>query len=374
MNEARAARRSAASAGSFVGTFALIFAAIAGLFALDTFLADRERAANRSEARRLFEEGVRLERRGAMPAAVDRLRSAVSAERENPVYQRALAAALLAAGKESDAQALLTERLQHDPLDAEASLLMARALAGVGKTRQAIAFYHRAIYGQWGAGASGGRMQARFELVELLASKPDRQELLAELLPLQTEAPTDVPTRKRIARLFLTAGSPSRAMEIFRGIVRRDRTDADGYAGLGEAEFQRGNYRAACRDFATAVKLKGSDSSAEARLGLCTRVLALDPTQRGLGTAEQYRRSRDLLAATLGAFDSCTGPGRHASDLPLADSVRLALGRPAPPSPTAEAMEDNLDLAERLWRRRPPACPMPSSGHATEVLLKRWAE
>jgi len=37
-------------------------------------------------------------------------------------------------------------------------------------------------------------------------------------------------------------------------------------------------------------------------------------------------------------------------------------------------MEDNLDLAERLWRRRPPACPMPSSGHAAEVLLKPWAE
>jgi tetratricopeptide (TPR) repeat protein len=352
----------------------LIFTAIAGLFALDTFLADRERAANRSEARRLLKEGLQLMDRGAMPDAVDRLRSAVSAERENPVYQRALAAALVTAGEWDDAEAVLTERLQHDPLDAEASLLMARALAGEGDTRQAIAFYHRAIYGQWGAGAGGGRIRARFELVDLLASTHDPPELLAELLPLQTEAPTDVRTRKRIARLFIAAGAPTRAIEIFGDVVRRDRHDADGYAGLGEAELQLGNYRSACRHFATAVKLGGDDRPAEARLELCTRVLALDPTQRGLGPVEQHRRSRDLLAATLEAFENCTGPGPHPAQPPLADSARAALARPAPPSPTAGAVEENLDLAERLWRLRTPPCPMSPSGLAADLLLQRLAE
>ena len=54
------------------------------------------------------------------PKTLDRLRSAVSAERQNPVYQRALANGLLAMGKITDAETVLTERLQHDPADAEA--------------------------------------------------------------------------------------------------------------------------------------------------------------------------------------------------------------------------------------------------------------
>src|SRR5690349_10023603 len=128
----------AASAGAFLGTFALIFAGIEGLFAVDTFLADQDRAASRTEARRLFEEGERLQAQGDLRVAVERLRGAVAAERQNPVYQRSLAGALIAAGRTSDAQTLLSERLQHDPGDAESSLMMARTLVRQGEAREAI--------------------------------------------------------------------------------------------------------------------------------------------------------------------------------------------------------------------------------------------
>jgi predicted Zn-dependent protease len=119
----------AGSAGVFVGTFALILAAITALFAVDTILSQTDRAASRAEARRLFEEGERLQAQGEMRDALERLRSAVAAERQNPRYQRGLAAALLAAERPADAQSVLADRLQHDPTDAEASLMMARALA-----------------------------------------------------------------------------------------------------------------------------------------------------------------------------------------------------------------------------------------------------
>jgi tetratricopeptide (TPR) repeat protein len=365
----------AASAGAFVATFALVFAAIVALFAVDTFLADKDRAASRAEARRLFEEGERLQTKDDMPEALERLRSAVSAERQNPVYQRGLAAALLAAGRLSDAQSVLGERLQHDPTDAEASLMMARTLAHEGKTRQAIAFYHRAIFGEWAEPQRAHRVEARFELVELLAAEHARQELLAELLPLESEAPQDAATRKRIARMFLVAASPSHAIAIFRELVRLDRSNADAYEGLGEAELQQGSYRSARHAFATALALRPGDQATASRLALCDRALALDPTQRGVGASEQFRRSAALLELTVAAVDSCTGPGLVAPPPALLDSARGALAWPVPAASSQDtAVEARVNLAERLWQARPAACPVQPWAKPAELVLTKLGD
>lgn len=366
----------APSVGAFLATFALVFAAIAGLFAVDTLLAEKDRAANRAEARRLFEEGERLQAKGNLLEALERLRSAVAAERQNPVYQRGLATALLAAGRLSDAQAVLGERLQHDPTDPEASLTMARTLAHEGKTREAIAFYHRAIFGEWGKSQRGRRVEARFELVTLLAAEHAHQELLAELLPLESEAPRDAGTRARIARLFLVAGSPAHAVAIFRGLVRLDRGDAGAYEGLGDAELQQGNYPSARRAFTAALALRPGDQRIAARLDLCDRVLALDPTQRGVGAKEQARRSAALLELTVAALDSCTGLKLAAPQAALLDSARGALARPAPVSSDEAdaAVEVRIDLAERLWQARPPACPVPPWASPAELVLAKLVD
>jgi tetratricopeptide (TPR) repeat protein len=366
----------AASAGSFVGTFALILAAIVALFAIDTVLAEKERAASRQEARRLYEEGLRLERHGAPLAAVDRLRSAVSAERDNPQYQRALAAALHATGKVAEAQAVLVERLQHDPVDAEACLIMARTLAQERRPREAIAFYHRAIYGQWEGSRLGNRLQARFELVDLLARENARQELLAELLPLQSEAPGDVSTRKRIGRLFIAAGSPARAIEIFRDVLRRSPGEADAYAGLGEAEFQRGNYRAARAGLRAALRLQPKHPDVAARLELTEEVLSLDPTVRGIGGAERYRRSVALLERTLHALDGCAAASSAPTDQGAVDSARVSVARRPPGRPIPESVDANLDLAERVWQVRRSACPadLGAEEQPVELVLNRLAQ
>jgi len=375
MTEITSGTGSLASAGAFVGTFALIFAGIGGLFAIDTFLAERDQAASRAEAHRLFEEGQRLEAKGDPMVAVERLRGAVAAERQNPMYQRGLAAALIAAGRPGDAQSVLAERLQHDPNDAESSLVMARTLAQQGETRQAIAFYHRAIFGDWPAPERARRVEARFELVNVLAAGHARQELLAELLPLETEASADPATRKRIARLFLAAGSPSRASAIFRELVRRDRTDADAYEGLGDAELQQGNYGSARPAFAAALALRPGDRNIADRLDLCDRALALDPTQRGVGASERSRRSATLLQLTVAAADSCATPAGGPADAPLLDSARAELARPAPRGTAADAAVDaQVNLAVRVWQSRPQACPTPPFARPAELVVAKLAD
>ncbi|MEO8090328.1 MAG: tetratricopeptide repeat protein [Gemmatimonadales bacterium] len=366
----------AADAASFLGTFALTFLAIAGLFAIDLFLAKIDRAESRSEARHLFQEGTRLAAQGQPFEAVDRFRGAVSTERSNPTYQRALAAALLSAGKVPEAQGVVADRLRHDPADAEASEIMAQALVREGKLPQAISYYHRAIYGQWDGEAARNRVRARFGLVDVLARQDSRQDLLAELLPLQREAPDDVATRKRIARLFVAAGSPTRAIEIYRDILRHDRDDADAYAGLGEAEFERGNYRTALADFTTAAGLKPDSPEIAAGLARSNQVLRLDPTQRGLSLDERYRRSFGLLGLILQAADSCFGPAAVDSVRTLADTARAVAKQRRPPTPTYSTVERNLDLAVRLWQARWRECPspVPESERPLALVLDRVAQ
>lgn len=350
-----ALRPAAADAGVFLGTFALIFLAMGGMFGADLFLARLERAEQRSEARHAYEEAAALLREGRPRQAVDRMHAAVAAERTNPVYQRALATALLADGKADEARAVASDRLQREPTDAAASLIVARALVQERKPQDAVSYYHRAIYGHWDVNPAGNRIRARFELVDLLAEMGDQRELLAELLPLQDEAPADLETRRRMARLFLDAGAPTRATEIYRALLRADPRDADAYDGLGEAELARGNYRSARADFAAAARLAPADSGIAARLELVQRVIALDPTQRGLGSDEQYRRSVALLGLTLQAADSCAGARDSAAG--LLDTVRTAVSARPPARGRHDAVEANLAWAERLWDFRRKACP-----------------
>ena len=56
--------------------------------------------------------------------------------------------------------------------------------------------------------------------------------------------------------ITVDAGSPPRAIEIYRDLLRRNGRDAETWAGLAEAEFARGNYRSARADFATARRAK----------------------------------------------------------------------------------------------------------------------
>ncbi len=205
-----------ASSGQFLRTFSLVAVAMAALFAADTFLAKTEAAESRIEAARLFALGQSLLDQGHNAEAVDRLKDALEIERGNREYQRILLAqAQLAAGQAADAEATLTDVLLSDSTDGPANLAMGRVLVKEGRTREAISYYHRAVYGQWKDDAQKNRLQVRMELIDLLAQQNSKDELLAELLAAQDQMPGDVAERMRIGRLFLAAGSPGRAGRMF---------------------------------------------------------------------------------------------------------------------------------------------------------------
>jgi tetratricopeptide (TPR) repeat protein len=354
---------------SLLGNAALVLVVIGALFAADTFLTKAVRADSKVEAARLFREGRSLIDRGDDAAAINRIEDALAIDRDNRDYARTLAQAQLAAGKFSDAESNLTDLLQADPSDGPGSLIMARVLVREGRYADAISYFHRAIYGHWSDDPSGNRLKARFELIDVLAQQNSKEELLAELLTVQDQAPADLAARIRIGRLFLAAGSPARAADVFRGVLRDSPGYAAALAGLGDAAFASGNYRTAQKDFSAAVHAAPDDRNAHARLDLTNQVLALDPSIRGISGEERFQRSRELLELAAGESAACIDPAPSPRSQQLLEEARRMLKERVRSSRQDEAAEANLDLAEQLWQTRKAACKAQAGANTPLALV-----
>jgi tetratricopeptide (TPR) repeat protein len=157
---------------------------------------------------------------------------------------------------------------------------MARTVIALNQLDDADSFYHRAIYGSWSDGAPANQNRVRLELADWLAKRQSKDELLAELMPLQPAARRDPPMSRRLAELFLVAGSPARAAAEYRALIADHPEDAALYKGLGQAELESGNYRAAERAFQEALRKNPDDREIEERMRMIRAVIALDPTPR----------------------------------------------------------------------------------------------
>ncbi len=361
-----------ASVAEFIATFALLVAAIVGLLLFDTALARVDISARKSNAALEFAKGEDLLGQGKIEQAIEHLRTASTLEGENSSYGVALAEAILADGRPGDAEQLLLPLLERNSTDGAANLAMARVLAKQGRADEAKPYYHRAIDGSWPKGAEKNRTAARFELIDLLARTNAKQELLSELLPIQDDTTNDAAQRKRIARLFVAAGAPARAVTTFREILRRDPRDADAYVGLAEAALSLGDFTTARTDLLAAQKLMPEDSSSlQKRMILVDSVVSLDPTQVGLSLGEQVRRSKNLVQLTLTSVRKCLAAQAPQVAVALDSATALLVsGRAAG---QAQSIEQNLSLVEQLWGLRRSRCAPEREEGALSLVHSRIA-
>jgi tetratricopeptide (TPR) repeat protein len=372
---ATVSRPPTASASEFIATFAALVGAVLLFLALDVSLARLDRAENTSHARNEYRQGMLLLGKGKVAEAIERLRTASVLDHEASAYPVSLAEAMLAAGRPGDAEQMLTPVLERDATDGAANLTIARVLEKEGRFEQAKAYYHRAIYGVWRADSTRNRAVARFALIDLLARTNDKQELLGELLPIQDDSVTDLPLRKRIAQLFILAGSASRAAAIYRDVLHRSSGDVDALAGLGEAAIALGDYRAARADLRSALRFASDRDSAaiRSRLDIMDSLIAMDPTQRGLDLREQYARSRNLVQLTIVSVRSC--PVTNATHVAATlDSATKALLARASGVPRDEAIDENLSSAVALWRLRREKCATSPGDGALETLQRQLGQ
>ncbi len=355
-------------ASIFVATIAGTLVTIGVLLFLDLFLARIDSRESSAHAASEYAAGVELLQNGQASEAAERFGTAVAIERTNVNYALALGEAMLEEGRPADAEATLKALLERTENDGAVNLTMARVMERQGRISEAKAYFHRAIFGRWGDDSIARRTQVRFELIDLLARRGNARELLAELLPFEETPPDSVALNRRLGDLFLRAGSPARAANMFRAVLRRAPGDADAYAGIGEAALAAGNFRTAHADFAEASRLRPDDPGLEARMLVADSALALDPTVRGLGSHDRYERSRMLLTRTLSALAPC----RLATGT-LADSARAALARPVRPKGEDAAGDALMATAVELWASRPAACT-PEAGDALRLVHVRLAQ
>jgi len=286
----------------------IVLAIVAGIafIAIDTVLAKTERYETGLEAARLADEGRRLMKEAKYDAAIESFRAAIANRRENMQYPLELGRALRTAGQLQEAEATLEDLLENNAMDGAANLAIARVFVKQGEFEAASFYYHRAIYGQWKADdIRKSRLQVRFELAALLAQHNRKQELLAELLPLQTEAPGDIATQQQLADLFLTAGSPARAEEIYRDQLR----------------------------------IHPRDAALRNGLNLTGQILRLDPMRPELSERERFQRSLHILEVVTDRASTCLRAADLIQQLP------------------AHTPQENLAAARHFWSVVKTNCP-----------------
>ena len=323
---------------------------MAGFYGADQFLANLERRETSADAHRLAQDGDSLRKRGKRKEAIESFNRAHLIERDNRNYTLQLADALIEDRQPERAIAVLQEVLDEDSNDGRANLLMARAATEQSHFVSTESYYHRAIFGSWGAGDGNPSVQARVELVRWLAQHGDRQSLLAELIPLEQRAKSDSAIAHQIPSLYLQAGSISQAEEAYRALIHTNNGDADAYAGLARVELQRGNYYSAQQNFLEALAHKPGDAELNRGELLARSAHNLDPTSRHLTSAEMLSRTNQVLTMALEVVQSC------AVDSNLLQAAQSAITQETPRVPTNEVAEAHLDLAEKIWRSRPADC------------------
>ena len=344
-----------ASTSEFLLTFAVILVTILLLLGFDTGLARIDKRANSASALEEYKRGQSFFIARELDQAIDHYRAAATLDRDHSVYTVALAQAILAQGRPSVAEQLLLPVLERDANDGPANLELARVLVKEGRPDEAKSYYHRAIFGMWqGPDAERNRTAGRYELIDLLAQSGDKQDLLSELLPLQDEAQNDS-ARRKVAHLFVVAGSPERASSMYRTILRQNPRDAEAYIGLADATLAMGNFNTARDHLDAALKVAPDDSVIKKRIALTDTVIAMDPGQRGLAIDEQLRRSKALVQRTITAARKCLDVSSPEVAAAL-DSVTRSLVASAANVPRAQAIEENLSIAGTIWRMRGTRC------------------
>jgi tetratricopeptide (TPR) repeat protein len=360
------------ASGPTLALVIVIALVVAGLWSLDVFLARTDREAVQNRANSLYAQGVQLLKQGHASAAVELLRRANAMVRDNRAYQLDYVAALVAARKFDDADANLKTLLQSDPNNGPANLLSARLMVQEGHMPDAESHYHRAIYGAWPENGPAHRLAVRSELVELLASRGERQELLAELLALESEAQGKTAILKQIAHLYQVAGSPAHGADVYRELIQSDPDDIDAYAGLGGDELALGDYRAALAAFLNADRRSPGNRAIQSDIALLNAMATIDPTPRRLSSAEKFARSTRILRLTRDALNGCA---KWDEAQRLVDESDKVLSKKAPANVTNELAESRLALAEQLWQAHIKLCGPGTSEqeHALRLIMTKLA-
>jgi CIC family chloride channel protein len=342
-------------------------AVLAGLVILTGILNYFYRAQRAGDAQAYYRTGTRLLAEGRPEEAVEPLRKGLSLSHSTD-YRLMLGLALSQAGHPNEASSYLNEVLRERPQSGPANREMGRILARQQRTDEAVQRYQRAAYGSWPDSSRQNQLETRFELVALLAKAGRPAQARAELLSIAAQPPDDLAARLRLAQKLVDFGLPAESADVYRGIVLLDKQNVAAYRGLGDLEFQRGNWAAAQDAFRHASQIDASAKDAARKVEVCGELLTLDPTLPGLRAEGRFRRSEALVRRVIEPQQGCSALSR--GDV---QAARATLSRRRRPPSYNDATDANLALAGKLWRQIATSCHLPADDPVA-LLMARVAK
>lgn len=356
---------------------------IAAFFSVTTFAAHAYHRKQEQFGAVWFERGEEALKRSRPAEAVEDFRNALAYSRDNDLYRLRLAQALMADNRPQEARSHLLSLWEKAPGDGTINLELARLAVMWGDTRQAVRYYHAAIYGLWPDEPMAHRWQIRFELSEYLLQRntiQDTKDAQAELVALAAELlPQDAAGQTRLGTLLLQAGLYTRALAAFRAALADRPNLMPALEGAGEAAFLMGEYQTARHYLLPIVAQKPKDEHSMELLNLSELVIKLDPFARGLPAQERARRALHDFRLALARAQKCA-PAATAPTAPSSDSSLAALlqqARSIKPNErvlarNADALERTMDLVFKLEKASGQCGPAGLEDKALALLGEQW--
>jgi len=339
---------------------------IAAFFSLTTVAARAYHGKQAQFGEAWYQRGGHALQQSRPSDAVEDFRNALAYSRENDLYRLRLAQALMADHRPQEARSYLLLLWEKEPGDGTINLELARLAAMWGDTRQAVRYYHAALYGVWTDEPMAHRWEIRFELSEYLLGRntiQDTKDAQAELVALAAELPPqDAAGQTRLGTLFLQTGLNARALTAFRAALTTQPNFMPALKGASEAAFRMGEYETARHYLLPIVAQDPKDQSALEMLNLCELVPKLDPFARGLTAREQARRAVHDFQLALARAQKCAAAPAPASQpasrttapvddlsslLAQADSRKSKITERALAGNT-DALESTMDLVSKM--------------------------
>jgi tetratricopeptide (TPR) repeat protein len=285
-------------------------------FAVTGVIARGFKARQQGLAERWYARGVRDLADGQPARAVDEIQTALAYAPDNDAYRLKLALALMRSGKLDEARVHLTSLWEQRPGDATVNLQLARVMARLGDSQDALRYYHGAIYGVWEGAPLQNREAVRFELAKYLLSAHQIPGAQSELIALAAELPRDSKQQVKLGDLMMDAGEPDRALTAYKDARKADRNNPQADAGAAQAAFALRRY-AEARDYARlALKIQPDLEEAQLLEKQAQLVLSADPYASGLNVRARaaraqvaYETASDRLAE---CFSNRTDPALEA--------------------------------------------------------------
>jgi tetratricopeptide (TPR) repeat protein len=289
-------------------TLAVLLALAVALFAVVSGLSRLHDAQQQALAENWAQRGAQDMQARRYADAVADFHTALLYRRGDDTYALNLAKALLGNGQTDEAHSYLTNIWEREPENGMVNLELARIADKKGENVQAIRYYHNAIYAAWPKHEEGERLNARFELVNLLLRNKDETQAQAELIALAENIDDDPATAVRIGNLFLEAQDHEHALSEFELALKVDEKNAAALAGAGRAAFELGRFAPAARYLRQAVEAAPGDQENASRLRIARLVLDMDPFRQEKIAKEREQAVVNAFAAAGKRLSACGGP------------------------------------------------------------------